>query len=140
MEQEKVNMFVMQHSKQFAPQDIMMVRQQLENMSDNQFMHIAAIDFKSPTTTLILAWFLGGFGVDAFYAKKTGFGIAKLLVWLVYVIFYAIYAATFEDGYAVVMGIVAIVMFVLFIVSIVNARKWTQQYNFNKFMQTARFI
>ncbi len=144
MKQDKVNMFVIQHNKQFAVQDMMIVRQKLENMTENNFMHILTIDFKKPTTTIILAWLLSGFGAGAFYAKKIGFGVAQVLVYLFYMIFYVLYIADMysseSEVYVVFMGIAAIVMLILFIVSVVNARKWTQQYNFNKFMETAQLL
>ena len=39
----------------------------------------STIQFKSPTTALILSILLGGYGVDRFYIDDTGMGVGKLL-------------------------------------------------------------
>lgn len=144
MEYDKVDVFVMQHNKQFSAQDMMIVRSKLEGMTENNFMQISNTEFKSPTTAIVLSWFLSEFGVGAFYVKKIGFGVAQILVWILYLIFYFAYFANMcsSEGeiYNVLMSIVAIAIFILFIVGIINARKWTQQYNFNKFMETAQLL
>ncbi len=135
MEQSKIDMFVMQHNKHIAAKDMMIIRQRLEQMNDDDFIRVSAISFKNPTITLVFAWFLGAFGVDGFYCGKIGLGVAKLLLWILYMIFYIIFLSTYEDCLAIIFGIIAIAMFVLFLVSIINGAKWTRRYNFKKFME-----
>ncbi len=60
---------------------------------------------KSKTTTLILAIFLGGLGVDRFYVGKVGTGILKLITgaclgiwWLIDIILIAAGKYTDKNG------------------------------------------
>ena len=140
MEQSKIDMFVMQHNKQFAPQDMMVIRQRLEKMDDNLLPQISAINYKNPTTTLIFAWLLSGFGVDCFYCGKIGLGIAKLLVYILYMFFYIACIVEASDALIILAGITAVVMFVLFIICVINGSKWTRQYNFKKFMEATQMF
>ncbi len=144
MEQDRVNMFVMQHSKHFSAQDMMIVRQRLEDITEDRFMYILSLDFKSPTVAIVLSWFLSGFGVGAFYIKKIGFGIAQIIVYIMYIIFYIMFLfsanSSSEDIWGVLMGISGLVMVILFLVGVINARKWTQQYNFKKFIDAAQLF
>lgn len=40
---------------------------------------VSTIDFKDPTTLLLVSLFLGGLGIDRFMLGETGMGILKLL-------------------------------------------------------------
>jgi len=79
MEQQKVDMFIMSNGKNFPEQSVPSIREKLLAMDESKWSSISALQFKNPTTALILSIFLGAYGIDRFYLGQTGLGIAKLL-------------------------------------------------------------
>ena len=79
MEQNKVDMFMMTNRDKFSVGDLMMVKQKLEELSDDKFMALQTLDLKSPTTLLIISILVGSLGIDRFLLGETGLGVAKLL-------------------------------------------------------------
>lgn len=153
MEQSQINYFLVQNTKKFTNQDLMLVRQRLEQLDDNATIQLSAIKFRNPTITLVFAWLLSGFGIDGFYSGKTIFGVAKLGCLIAYYIVYVFYikslwGMTYYDDYynynsntyLVFMGIIGLAMFILFIIGVVNGAKWTRQYNFKKFMEATQVL
>lgn len=55
------------------------IRRQLGGMSKEQADILESIEFKNPTTALIISVLIGSFGIDRFYVGDTGLGVAKLL-------------------------------------------------------------
>ena len=55
MEKQKVDMYVMNNAKYFDSSSIPFIRQRLESMSDESFMTLQSIEFKDPTTLLIIS-------------------------------------------------------------------------------------
>lgn len=79
MTQEKVDMYIMTNQKYFPAERIVFLRQQLLAADETKFQLISAVDFKDPTTLLLISIFLGGLGIDRFMLGETGMGILKLL-------------------------------------------------------------
>lgn len=79
MDNQKVDMFIMSNGKFFPGEKISYIKEKLMAIDENKSAVISSMQFKSPTTALILAIFLGCLGVDRFYLGKTGSGIVKLL-------------------------------------------------------------
>jgi TM2 domain-containing membrane protein YozV len=79
MEQNKVEMFIATMGGKFPAEKLMLMRNQLEKLDDNKLPVIQSIQYKDPTTLLIVSLFLGTFGVDRFMLGETGLGVAKLL-------------------------------------------------------------
>jgi len=79
MEQQKVDMFMMMNNKYFPESQIPYIRERLLSLDDSRAGLLHAIQFKDPTTALIISLFIGGWGIDRFYIGDTGLGIAKLL-------------------------------------------------------------
>lgn len=79
MDAQKVDMFIMAHSKHFEPHQLAMVREMLLKADDSKFMVIQSANIKDPTTMLIISILVGGLGIDRFMIGDTGLGIAKLL-------------------------------------------------------------
>lgn len=79
MDSQKVDMFIMSNGKYLPEEKIPFVREKLLSMDDEKWGILSTIQFKNPTTALILSIFLGTYGVDRFYIGKTGMGVGKLL-------------------------------------------------------------
>lgn len=79
MNQEKVDLFLVANSKFFPANKMAIIRERLEGLEDNKLIVLSSIDFKDPTTLLLISIFLGTFGIDRFMLGDTGMGILKLL-------------------------------------------------------------
>ena len=79
MEAQKVDMFVMMNSKFFEPHQLTAVRDRLISLDDSKAPLVQMMQFKDPTTALIISVLVGHLGIDRFYIGDTGLGIAKLL-------------------------------------------------------------
>ena len=79
MDQQKIDMFIMTNQKYFPAEKIMFLKDKLRTIDEEKFNLVSAIDFKEPTTILIISLFLGTFGIDRFMLGDTGLGVLKLL-------------------------------------------------------------
>lgn len=111
MTQEKLDMFFLSNSKYFPASKMAIIKERLERLDDSKLTVISSIEFKDPTTLLLVSIFLGPLGIDRFMLGDTGMGILKLLT-------------------AGVCGILAVIDWF----TISNKAK---EYNFAKFMELA---
>lgn len=79
MDAQKVDMYVMTNQKYFPAEKIVFLKQKLMEVDDAKFTLASSVEFKDPTTILLVSLFLGSFGVDRFMLGETGMGILKLL-------------------------------------------------------------
>lgn len=79
MEQNKIDMYIMTNQKYFPAEKIMYLKDKLRTMDEEKFSLISTIEFKDPTTILLVSIFLGTLGIDRFMLGDTGMGILKLL-------------------------------------------------------------
>jgi len=79
MEPNKVDMFIASMNEKFPSEKLMLIREQLAPLADSKLAVVQSIEYKNPTTLLIISLFLGGLGVDRFMLGETGLGVAKLL-------------------------------------------------------------
>lgn len=79
MTQEKIDSFMVSYGKLLPNDKSLIIKQKLETIDDSRYSSIATLKMKSPTTATILSVFLGGLGVDRFYANNSGLGVGKLL-------------------------------------------------------------
>jgi TM2 domain-containing membrane protein YozV len=79
MDAQKVDMFLMSNGKFFESHQLNAIRENLLQMSDDKWPFIQTLQFKDPTTSLIVSLVGGGLGIDRFLIGDTGLGIGKLL-------------------------------------------------------------
>lgn len=79
MEAQKVDMFILMNNKHFESHQVGPIRDRLLALDDSKWPLIQMVQFKDPTTALIIGIFAGVYGIDRFYIGDTGLGIAKLL-------------------------------------------------------------
>lgn len=79
MDAQKVDMFIMANGKFFESHKVAAIRDQLIKLDDSKWAVIQTLQFKDPTTSLIVSILAGQLGIDRFMIGDTGLGIGKLL-------------------------------------------------------------
>lgn len=79
MDAQKVDMFIMANGKFFESHVLMGIRDRLLELDDSKWALIQTLQFKDPTTSLIVSLLGGGLGIDRFLIGDTGLGIGKLI-------------------------------------------------------------
>lgn len=79
MEAQKVDMFIMSNGKFFESHQLNMIRERLIAIDDSKWVMLSTIQFKDPTTSLIISILAGSLGIDRFMLGDTGLGVGKLL-------------------------------------------------------------
>ena len=79
MEKSKIDLYLTTNAKYFEPSAIPIIRQKMENASDDMLVTLQATELKDPTTVLLISIFLGTLGVDRFMIGDIGMGVLKLL-------------------------------------------------------------
>ncbi len=79
MEKSKIDLYLTTNAKYFEPTAIPIIRQKMENASEETLLTLQATELKDPTTVLLVSIFLGGLGIDRFMIGDVGMGILKLL-------------------------------------------------------------
>lgn len=79
MTQEKLDMYLMTNQKYLPADKAVFLKETLQKIDDSKFTMVSAVEFKDPTTLLLVSIFLGTLGIDRFMLGDTGMGILKLL-------------------------------------------------------------
>ena len=76
---EQVKIYLASKIKYFPAEKIAIIKSKMETLTEEQFLMVSASDFKDPTVMLLVAIFVGGWGVDRFMLGDVGMGVLKLL-------------------------------------------------------------
>ncbi len=79
MEQSKVDMFIMSNGKFFEGHQLAAIRDRIATLDDSKWSVLQTLQFKDPTTMLIVSLLGGNLGIDRFMIGDTGLGVGKLL-------------------------------------------------------------
>lgn len=112
MDNNKVDMFINTVNGKFESHDLMSVKEQLEKADENKYSRVQVVGYKNPTTMIIIAFFLGGLGIDRFMLGQVGLGVLKILT---------------IGG----LGVWAII-------DVFTASARTKRYNYNQFVNAVR--
>lgn len=110
MEKQKIDTFIGMNVENFTPQDLMIIKEKLQQMDDEKFYLIQGAEFQKPSTIFLIALLLGW---ERFWLDDAGLGIVK--------------AITFWG-----CGI-------WWLIDVISAKERAQKYNFNKFMRITSF-
>ena len=72
MTQEQVDLYIMTNQKYLPAEKIVYVKQKLAEADEAKFSLVTAVEYKDPTTLLLVSIFLGTLG-------EVGMGVLKLL-------------------------------------------------------------
>jgi TM2 domain-containing membrane protein YozV len=112
MDAQKVDLFIMTNSKFFEATHLAWVRDQLIQLEDSRWPLLQTVQFKDPTTYLIISLLGGSLGIDRFMLGDTGIGVGKLLtcgglgVWAI-IDWFMIMPATREKNMALFQSVLA---------------------------------
>lgn len=72
-------MFIMANGKFFESHEVPLIRDRLIALDDSKWATIQTLQFKDPTTSLIVSILGGSLGIDRFIIGDVGLGIGKLI-------------------------------------------------------------
>lgn len=74
-----MDMFIMSKGKFFEGHNLAYIRERLLSLDESRWFVIQTLQFRDPTTMLIISVLVGALGIDRFMIGQTGLGLAKLL-------------------------------------------------------------
>lgn len=125
-------------SKKLIASDVVKINNYIENIDEETLFTLLSVKLKTPLVGLLLSWFLGPYGVGAFYAGKRKFGIIQLVLLISYIVLavlYVIFVLPLESFIASLMLVVLSTMILLFyIYGLIYTWIWVKQNNYNILM------
>lgn len=79
MDATKVDMFLAANKEYFLPNHVLLLKERMLQADESKYSLISMMEFKNPTTILIVSVLLGSLGIDRFMLGDTGMGVLKLL-------------------------------------------------------------
>ena len=110
METSKIDMYLAQNAKMLPANKLPMIKEALAKMDDSKLVYLQGVEYKDPSTVLILAILLGSWGIDRFILGDAGMGVLKLLTC---------------GG-----------LYIWWIIDMINAQDRTKEYNYKKLTET----
>lgn len=77
---QEIRSFLNVNKKNLPQEELLDIKRQLENLSDEQFERVNWVSFQDPLVLLIISLFFGTLGIDRFMLDDVKNGILKLLL------------------------------------------------------------
>jgi TM2 domain-containing membrane protein YozV len=110
MEQSKIDLYLAQNAKMLPANKLPLIKDALTKFDDNKLIYLQSVEYKEPSTVLIVSILLGTLGIDRFMLGEAGMGVLKLL--------------TCGGAY------------IWWIIDMINAQDATKAYNYKKLCET----
>ena len=78
MEAQKVDMFMIANNKYFESYHLNAIRERLLQLDDSKWGLVQVLQFKDPTTSIIVSVLCGSLGIDRFLIGDTGMGVGRI--------------------------------------------------------------
>lgn len=78
--QKSIQTFLLNNSARFPNDRMFEIEKMLHEVPENNFFYFSAMEYKDPTTMLIIAIFGGSLGIDRFLLEDTANGVLKLIL------------------------------------------------------------
>ena len=79
MDIQKVDLFILTYGKYFENNHLVAIKDRLLQLDDSKWLALQSIQFKDPSTSLIVSILAGSLGIDRFIIGDVGLGVAKLI-------------------------------------------------------------
>lgn len=79
MDIQKVDLFILTYGKYFENNQLVAIKDRLLQLDDSKWLALQSIQFKDPSTSLIVSILAGSLGIDRFIIGDVGSGVAKLI-------------------------------------------------------------
>lgn len=112
MDRDKVDMYVVTHSKFFPIDKIPTLKETLLQADDSKYALIMSVELKDPTVIMLISIFTGYLGIDRFMLGDIPMGILKLctlgLCYILYIVdWFLVQNKTKVVNYKTIMSILA---------------------------------
>lgn len=79
MREQEVDLFINANRNCFPPEQLTLIREHLLAVPEEKWPAVTTLPLKNPTVIFVLAFFLGGLGLDRFMLGDTTKALIKLL-------------------------------------------------------------
>ena len=145
MTQQQKELYIVNNFKYFPQNTLMLVQEKLTTVPDDKAVFLQTVEYKNPTTILVLSIFFGHLGVDRFILKDLQMGFLKLFTWLIpyasYLILSLLYYSSINANFEliwipyVLLSLFSLANLVLTVIDWFTIQKKVRLENFNKLMR-----
>ncbi len=75
----QADIYFMTNQKFFPSDKLHLIKEKLDTMTDDQIKNLMFVQYKEPTTFLLISIFIGTLGIDRFLLNDIPMGVLKLL-------------------------------------------------------------
>lgn len=135
MEQNKIDLFLLKKGELFPSNQVIFIREKLQKVPDEKWAQLSILQFKNPTTAIMISAGAGTFGADRFYINQLIFGCCKLGLFLVFFVSLICFEFNQDSAlYAMLFILSMMALLLWYFIDIFLISKEARQYNYNSLL------